>query len=130
MRIICLIAVLVVFVAGGAGFAETVSSRDKYYDGLSEIIEENMDNPQYCLKRVESFLNNSKKLIDGMIKEQITALEKPIDYVPVRTEDVKITPQARFNRAMNKFSKQYPQEGEKIMFLNIRALIPPIEDNK
>lgn len=130
MKVIYLVVFLLVFVVGGLCFAETASPRDRYYDGLSGIIEDNIDDPQRCVAGVESFLNRNQKLIDDMIKAQIVDLESPPEYVPVKAEDVKVTPQASFNRAMAEFSKQYPQAGEKIMVLNIRALMLPIKDSR
>ena len=131
MKIVWVSLILVVFVVGGTCFAQATSARDKYYNELSKIIEANVDNPQACVKGVESFLNNSKKLIDDMVKEQITTLDEPLDYESMMTEAAKTTtPQARFNQAMAKLSEKYPEAGQKIMMLNIRALIPPIDEKK
>ena len=121
MRAILLAGLILVCVVGAVGAAEVVSARDRYYDGLSRVIKENLDDVQACLRKVESYINENKKLIEDMLKA-------PDSLEIVGQKKAKITPQARFNRAMAELSEKYPGIGQKIMMLNIRALIPPIEN--
>ena len=121
MKVALIIGLILICGIGSICFAQGLSARDKYYDGLSRVIEVSIDNPQACLKKVESYINRNKKVIERMLTE-------PISFKSTGSGEAEITPQARFNRAMAELSAKYPEVGQKIMIANIKALIPPVED--
>lgn len=67
----------VLFSFGLFTFAQDlVSLTDKFYDGLSAIIERNMDNPINCLREVDSYYQDNQALIQKIRSETAKAMQK------------------------------------------------------
>ena len=102
---------------------------DKFYGGLADIVEKNMDNPDYCVKAVDDYYVKNKgtvekirKVTEKMMAEAYQATDMygsmdPGEYEALEEEtvertmiDPKFTGGAqRYSEAMQKFSMKHPR---------------------
>jgi len=108
-----------------------------FYNGLTEVIEKNMDNPHACVLQAESYIKNKigilqkaaetgKKMVRQNLQRYENMSDKDIQSAIEEAEDAMSDPKIaesmnasmkvmnRFMEAMNKFTIKHPAEGEKI----------------
>jgi len=106
-----------------------------FYDGLADVVERNMDSPEQCVKEVEDYYTENKQTVEKvqqMVKEGITKTMSAVkDYETIDEEQINkdlekgamqssmVQPEPskeveRYTKALNAFTKKYPQEGLKI----------------
>jgi len=63
----------------------------EFYDGLSDVIEQNLNDAQGCLKAVEKYLKDNKKLIDTMtaMTQRGQNMAQQQDYENMSDEEMK-----------------------------------------
>jgi hypothetical protein len=159
MRKVIFICLLVAFAGiSNIVFGESLDAMtDKFYGGLTPIIESNMSNPDKCFSEVNRYYANNQPLIEKMRKETSKAMEqiapmmeKYMDAVgdamsgkEINTDELQnyakdVAGQSnktsavssvmkRYTNVLERFIGKYPQVGAKIA---MKALeIMPAMDN-
>lgn len=115
---------------------------DRFYVGLTDIIESNMDDPDGCVREVETYYQNNQALIaqireaaektmtqaapmmaktmdqyESMSEEELEAMErKSGGRQEAMAEKGMSAAGKRYSKALEDFSIKYPQQGMKIAF--------------
>jgi len=138
---------LMVFILSAVSFAEDLKVlTDKFYAGVADIVERNMNNPDRCLREVYKYYENHQELINQIREEtekafaQIgTTMGEYVDkYASMSEEELSsfeeksmyeddIEPQmseaaGRYSEALEAFITKYPLQGSKISMKAIELL--------
>jgi len=124
---------LMIFLPSGVSQAEDLEKiSDRFYAGLADIIERNMDDPQTCVKEVEDYYQANQKSVrqirkaaekamahiapmlekyKSMSEEELDALKRQQKAM----EPPRMSPGvARYSQALRAFTMKYPQYGMEI----------------
>jgi len=120
---VSLVALLMVVFFGCISQAEDLDAViDKFYAGLADIIEQNMDNPETCIEEVEFYYSDNKKItkqIKEALKRANPAIEKYESMSKEELESILEQQEAnlekqlssgltRYNQALQDFSTEHP----------------------
>lgn len=129
------VALACLFILSGAAAAQMLDSlTDEFYNGLADIIEQNMNDPQACVTAVDGYFTTNQDKVEQIRKQAAEAMEAigpEIDkYMSMTEEEAKAMAEKqgtqpdrqpkmsaagqRYNDALKAFSLKYPQYGMKI----------------
>jgi len=131
---IFVVVFLMISLPSGVSQAEDVNViADKFYAGLADIIERNMDDPQTCVKEVEDYYQDNQESIKQIRRAAEKAMEQlaPMmeQYMSMSEEELgalerqqkgwgqqpQMSPDAvRYTQALEAFTMKYPQYGMEI----------------
>lgn len=138
-----ILAFLMVAMLSFVCLAEDLSKiTDRFYAGLADIIESNMDDPDGCVREVEAYYQNNQALIaqireatekamtqvapmmakkmeqyGSMSEEKLEAMERKYGGRQEAMIEKKMSAAGkRYSKAVEDFSMKYPQQGMKIAF--------------
>ena len=125
-----------VFILGSALPAQDINQlTDGFYNGLADIIERNIDNPQECVAEVDNYYQTHQDEVKQIRQQAEKAMEQiapQIDkYMSMTEEEAaalaaqqkgsESTPESRmsqaakrYSEAVKAFSAKYPKEGMEI----------------
>lgn len=132
-----LLAVLILASAGAAKAEDTAAVMDRFYDGLADVIEKNMGDPDECAGAVDDYyvshsadveairnatakgiekaadlMEKEMEKYENMTEEELAALEeKAGGYSVSKTMSPGM---ARYAAAMERFTQKYPSQGAMI----------------
>lgn len=109
-----------------------------FYNGLTEVIEKNMDNPEACVVRAESYIKNNigalqkaaeagrrmaqqnTRKYENMSQEELESTMEEAERVmsdPKISESMNksMTAMNKFMEVIGEFTMKHPDEGEEIM---------------
>lgn len=140
-NIICYLLIAFIAFSLGATLPNAVSGAediraviDKFYDGLAEIIEHNMNAPEKCLSEVDKYYSKNKEAIkkirsiaEKSMEEAMAVKDKygplsegdigPIDAMSAQrgiTVPGLTAGSTRYIEALRHFTMRYPQYGMKV----------------
>jgi hypothetical protein len=130
------LACLCVFILTGAVIAQQISMvADEFYNGLADVIEQNMNYPDACVTAVDNYFTANQDKVGLIRQETSKAMEliaPQIDkYMSMTQEEAAAMKKAqsaqanrpasqmsaagkRYNDAFKAFMTQYPKQGMKI----------------
>jgi len=143
MRKLIIFAVIFILAIGSVAFSEDITkSIDKFYGGIADIIERNMDRPHECVEEVSKYYESNSKLVDkirnlaeknmlsamsaaGKSKADSGGSEKASDFTADEESIASVVLTEGSNRyatALQKFMPKHPAEGMKIVAESIKLL--------
>lgn len=140
---LCLIIFLFAAISHAEEANEIATLMNKFYNGLADIIERNMDSPDACVAEVESYYENNKEAVDKIRSlmekalAQAMAMAKeleaksaeyskkenmsPSELAELAEKEAALIPKPspareteRYSKALAAFSAKYPKQGLKI----------------
>lgn len=132
---------LAIFISSPLLKAEDANTlADGFYNGLAEIIERNMNNPDNCVVEVENYYQANRATVEkirqlaekpmaqamqemdkvmekyeSMSEEELEALERQAQQKGSQYKQQKMSPgAARYTEAMKNFTMKYPQQAMKV----------------
>ena len=143
MRKLLFFALIFVFTISNITFSEDmIKSMDKFYGGLADIVERNMDRPHKCVEEVLQYYKSNSKLVDkirGLTEKNMLAAMSASDKAKTDsggsqkvsdltaagediTSSVLTEGSKRYTAALQKFMPKHPAEGMKIVAESIKLL--------
>lgn len=137
LRTFILVLLLVSMLCAVSSAADLRALQDKFYVGITDVMERNMEDPQQCLRAVDKYFEDNQALVaqirketekvmaqsapmmqkmmdqyQSMSEEELEALEKK--SVGIAGMEKRIASQmsptmTRYNKVMDTFMERYPQ---------------------
>ncbi|MBL7157851.1 MAG: hypothetical protein ISS92_06835 [Candidatus Omnitrophica bacterium] len=138
---------LAVFALSNACGAEDMTViTDKFYGGIADIIERDMDNPDRCLREVENYYHTNQRTVekirnmsekymkkaidmakkyDSMSEEELKAYERELPQ-DVLAKPITSEGRERYAKAMQDFAMKHPQYAFRIAAKSVE-LMPRVD---
>jgi len=134
IRVFVLTLLLLPACCGDVFSADLKALQDKFYTGITDIIERNMEDPQKALKEVDKYFEDNQVLVTqirsetekamaqsvpmmqkmmdqykSMSEKELEALEKKSAGMEKRMQSQMSPAMLRYNKAIESFTMKYPQ---------------------
>ena len=134
LRIFVLVVLLVSMLCAVSSASDLRALQDKFYAGITDIVQRNMEDPQQCLGAVDRYFEDNQalvaqirmetekamaqsapmmqKMIDkyqSMSEEELQALEKKSAATDQRMQSQMSSTMTRYNEVMSAFMERYPK---------------------
>ena len=140
---VAIIALFVLCAFKFPAFAEDLTTMsDKFYNGLADTIQRNMNNPERCVKEVDKYYDSNRSYIikireitEKHMKEAMAMMDKyenmtaaEMEAMSKKMEKNMVNPHVskgaeKYGETMEKFATKHPQYGFKIA-MKAKELMP------